>query len=120
MTTRNGLKRHPLFYRHPHPRPDADRFSRNLSFFLNPGQLQRDGYGRGILRIRFSHSSASEASQISTSSFNGLTNGQVLRHEKHAWAGTASLKEIAKVPRHGLEIVRDENVRLCWRPGFCR
>jgi len=44
--------------------------------------------------------------------FNGLTDGQILRHQKHAWAGTASLKEIAKVPRHGLEIVRDENATL--------
>ena len=41
--------------------------------------------------------------------FDCLANGQILRHQKHARAGTVSLKEVAKVPRHGLEIVRDEN-----------
>lgn len=59
-----------------------------------------------------SHSSASVAVQIRiSSSITGPigTDRRRLLHQEHAWARTIGLKKIRKVPRHGLEIVGDEN-----------
>lgn len=47
--------------------------------------------------------------------FDGFAYGQILWHQQHARTGAADLKEVAKMPRHCLKIVRDENAVLFGR-----